>query len=70
VSIRKTNVSLQRFSWAFSVLVLTPTGVIQTVRHPSDYHMIFLGCTIAWTALMGVAYRRAVTKWMEDEDSQ
>lgn len=70
MSIRKANVSMQRFSWAFSVLVLTPTGVIQTVRHPSDYHLILLAFTVAWTALMGVAYRRVVARWMDEEDSQ
>ena len=68
MSLRKTTVTIQRYSFAFCVLVLMPAGVVQTMRDPSDEHVIALVACAFWTAGMGALYRHAVAKWLEEDD--
>lgn len=68
MSIRRTTLVLQRFSFAFCILVLMPTGVVQTVKEPSGYHEVLLIACALWTMGMYALYRRAVAKWLEDDD--
>lgn len=65
---RKTTVALYRCSYAICVLAVIPLGIAKTATNPSDYHVILLATSAAWTALVGKQYRGAVRRWEEGGD--
>lgn len=68
MSTRRTTVALHRCSYAISVLALMPSATVQTITDYSDFRVAMLAVSAAWTTAMGALYRRAVTKWIGDDD--
>ena len=65
---RKLPVTLHRSAYALAVLVLMPEGAVKTAGDPHAYHIVLLAVSGALTAASGALYRRAVTKWMEEDE--